>query len=64
MNVKIWQLIAFSLVPLALVFLGVIIGSLRGIDAEKEQFEPGGYFAPAAPAAPSYLVLQHPPAAV
>jgi plastocyanin len=28
----------FSLVPLALVFAGVIIGSMRGVDAEREIF--------------------------
>jgi plastocyanin len=33
---KSWQIFIFSLVPLALVFTGVIIGSMRGIDAEKE----------------------------
>jgi plastocyanin len=28
----------FSLVPLALVFAGVIVGSMRGVDAEREVF--------------------------
>ena len=36
--VKSWQVFVFSLVPLALVFAGVIIGSMHGIDSEKEVF--------------------------
>ncbi len=39
----------FSLVPLALVFAGVIIGSMRGVDAEREVFPTQ---APAANAGP------------
>lgn len=35
---KMWQVFLFSLVPLALVMTGVIIGSMRGIDAEEEIF--------------------------
>lgn len=37
---KSWQVFVFSLVPLALVFAGVIIGSVHGIDSEKEKFAP------------------------
>jgi plastocyanin len=32
------QVFLFSLIPLALVFAGVIIGSMHGIDSEKEVF--------------------------
>ena len=35
---KSWQIFVFSLVPLALVFTGVIIGSLHGVDSAKEVF--------------------------
>jgi len=35
---KSWQVFVFSLVPLALVFAGVIIGSIHGVDSEKEVF--------------------------
>jgi hypothetical protein len=45
-NIKPWQIFIFSLLPLALVFAGVIIGSMHGIDSEKEEFPttaPGGY---------------------
>jgi plastocyanin len=43
---KSWQVFVFSLVPLALVFMGVIIGSMHGVDSSKEVF-------PAAPASSS-----------
>jgi plastocyanin len=35
---KSWQIFVFSLIPLALVFAGVVIGSMDGIDAEREVF--------------------------
>ena len=35
---KTWQIFIFSLVPLALVFAGVIIGSMDGVDSELEVF--------------------------
>lgn len=35
---KSWQVFVFSLVPLALVFAGVIIGSMHGTDSGKEVF--------------------------
>ena len=35
---KSWQIFVASLVPLALVFTGVIIGSVHGVDSEKEVF--------------------------
>ena len=35
---KSWQIFVFSLVPLALVFAGVIIGSMFGVDSELETF--------------------------
>ena len=35
---KSWQVFVFSLVPLALVFAGVIIGSMHGTDSSKEVF--------------------------
>ena len=35
---KTWQIFIFSLVPLALVFAGVIIGSIHGSDSESEVF--------------------------
>ena len=33
-----WQIFVFSLVPLALIFAGVIGGSMHGTDSEKEKF--------------------------
>jgi len=33
-----WQIFVFSLIPLALVFTGVIIGSIHGSDSELEEF--------------------------
>ncbi|HXH23398.1 MAG TPA: cupredoxin domain-containing protein [Dehalococcoidia bacterium] len=38
MNIKPWQIFVFSLVPLALVFAGVIGGSFWGADSGKEVF--------------------------
>jgi plastocyanin len=35
---KTWQIFVFSLVPLALVFAGVIIGSMHGLDSEAQVF--------------------------
>jgi plastocyanin len=35
---KSWQIFVFSLVPLALVFAGVIIGSMHGTDSELQVF--------------------------
>ena len=35
---KSWQIFVFSLVPLALVFAGVIIGSMHGVDSAQEVF--------------------------
>jgi hypothetical protein len=35
---KSWQIFVFSLIPLALVFTGVIIGSIHGSDSELEEF--------------------------
>lgn len=33
---KSWQIFVFSLVPLALVFAGVIIGSMPGLDSDRQ----------------------------
>jgi len=66
---KSWQVFVFSLVPLALVFAGVIIGSMHGSDSRKEVFPPpppsssssssssGGSSSSAPPAAPGTLTL-------
>jgi hypothetical protein len=35
---KTWQIFVFSLIPLALVFAGVFIGSIHGSDSEREVF--------------------------
>jgi plastocyanin len=35
---KTWQIFVFSLIPLALVFIGVISGSIHGSDSDKEAF--------------------------
>ena len=35
---KAWHLLLFALVPLALVFAGVISGAFRGVDSEPEVF--------------------------
>ena len=42
-----WQLLLFALVPLALVFAGVIGGAFRGVDSDREIFPTA---APATPA--------------
>ncbi len=63
MNLKPWQVFVFSLVPLALVFTGVIVGSMRGVDAERETFPApapgatGPAQSTAAPAPPGSVVL-------
>jgi plastocyanin len=66
---KSWQVFVFSLVPLALVFAGVIIGSMHGSDSKLEVFptpppstassssSSGGGGGGAAPAAPGTLSL-------
>ena len=65
---KSWQVFVFSLVPLALVFTGVIIGSMHGSDSRKEVFPPpavasssssssGGSSSGAPPALPGTLTL-------
>jgi plastocyanin len=59
---KSWQVFVFSLVPLALVFTGVIIGSMHGLDSEQQVFpeasapENGG--APAPTAVPGATTLE------
>jgi len=35
-----WQVFIFSLVPLSLIFIGVIGGSFHGKDSHKETFAP------------------------
>jgi hypothetical protein len=35
---KTWQIFVFTLIPLALVFAGVVAGSLHGTDSQKEVF--------------------------
>jgi plastocyanin len=35
---KSWQVFVFSLVPLALVFTGVIVGSMHGLDSSLQTF--------------------------
>ncbi len=47
MALKSWQIFVFSLIPLALVFVGVVAASYRGIDSEAEVF---GTPAPTTPA--------------
>jgi plastocyanin len=56
------QVLLFSLIPLALVFAGVIIGSMHGVDSEAEVFptaaptsETSG---PPTPSAPGEVVIQ------
>jgi plastocyanin len=39
---KAWQIFVFSLIPLALVFTGVIIGSMRGVGQTAEEFPASG----------------------
>ncbi len=48
---KTWQIILFSLIPLALVFAGVIGGSFHGVDSAKE---------PTPTAAPQVVTTQAP----
>ena len=60
---KTWQIFVFSLIPLALVFAGVIIGSMDGIDAEREVFptrapEAENGAPPPTPSSPGESVLQ------
>ena len=58
---KIWQVFVFSLVPLALVFAGVIIGSYRGVDSDREVFPtaaPASSAAAPTPGAPGETVIQ------
>jgi plastocyanin len=60
---KAWQIFIFSLIPLALVFAGVIIGSMDGLDAQREVFptpapEAEATTAPPTPAAPGETVIQ------
>ena len=60
---KTWQIFVFSLIPLALVFAGVIIGSMDGIDAEREVFptqapQAEGSGGPPTPSAPGETVIQ------
>ena len=59
MNIKPWQVFIFTLVPLALVFAGVVGGSMHGIDSDKEVFAQ----AAAAPTASSSPAASGSPAA-
>lgn len=56
------QVLAFSLIPLALVFAGVIIGSMYGLDSEAEVFPTAAprneTAAPPTPSAPGETVIQ------
>ncbi len=56
------QVLLFSLVPLALVFAGVILGSMRGIDSNREVFPTAAPSSASAtaptPSAPGETVLQ------
>lgn len=36
---KAWQIFVFTLIPLALVLAGVILGSIHGSDSRPEQFQ-------------------------
>ena len=58
---KSWQIFVFSLIPLALVFAGVIIGSYHGSDSAKEIFPTAGPTAPPSetvgPGAPGVLAI-------
>ena len=38
MAFKWWQIMVFALIPLALVFIGVIGGAFRGIDSEADSY--------------------------
>jgi plastocyanin len=58
---KTWQVFVFSLVPLALVFGGVIIGSMWGVDSDREVFPtpaPASNTAAPTPSAPGETVIQ------
>ena len=58
---KTWQIFVFSLIPLALVFIGVIGGSMRGVDAEREIFPtaaPQQVRVAPTPSAPNATVIQ------
>ncbi|HWO73646.1 MAG TPA: cupredoxin domain-containing protein [Dehalococcoidia bacterium] len=58
---KSWQIFVFSLIPLALVFVGVIAGSFHGSDSEKEVFatvQPQPTTAAPTPSAPGATVIQ------
>ncbi len=59
---KSWQIFVFSLIPLALVFAGVVIGSMDGIGAEREVFPTPAptteSSAPPTPSAPGETVIQ------
>jgi len=48
---KAWHLLLFALVPLALVFAGVIGGAFRGVDSEPEVFSTAAPALTSAPAA-------------
>jgi plastocyanin len=56
------QVLLFSFIPLALVFAGVIIGSMDGIDSEREVFPTAAPRAetagPPTPSAPGETVIQ------
>jgi plastocyanin len=60
---KTWQVFLFSLIPLALVFAGVIIGSMDGVDAQRQVFPTQvpaseATTAPPTPSSPGETVLQ------
>ena len=59
---KILQVVLFSLIPLALVFIGVVGGSFHGSDSSAEVFPTppprGTPVAPPTPSAPGATVLQ------
>jgi len=60
---KTWQVLVFSLIPLALVFAGVIIGSMDGIDAQRQVIPTQAPTSeatapPTTPAAPGDTTLQ------
>ena len=53
---KTWQIFAFSLLPLALIFAGVVIASMRGADSEPEPVP-----TPAPQSTPSARLIHDPP---
>src|SRR5687768_615928 len=58
---KTWQIFVFSLIPLALVFIGVICASIRGADADREIFPtpaPAQTRIAPTPSAPGATVIQ------